>query len=122
MLYSKSFVKVFGLLFTLLMVLPLTGYQQLRSTPADPDVIDVAVAASSSIQLNKNAVKFVRKYLRQNNDELVKIKERSAVPFHTMDKVFARYKLPVQLKYLAVIESELKTTAVSRVGAVGPWQ
>jgi len=30
--------------------------------------------------------------------------------------------LPVQLKYLAVVESELKTTALSRVGAVGAWQ
>ncbi len=30
--------------------------------------------------------------------------------------------MPVQLKYLAVVESELKTKAISRVGAVGPWQ
>ncbi len=39
-----------------------------------------------------------------------------------MDSVFVRHGLPVELKYLAVIESELNTTALSCVGAVGPWQ
>jgi membrane-bound lytic murein transglycosylase D len=39
-----------------------------------------------------------------------------------MDGVFRHYGLPVQLKYLAVVESELRTKAVSKVGAVGPWQ
>jgi len=39
-----------------------------------------------------------------------------------MDSVFTRYHLPTELKYLAAVESELKATAVSRVGAVGPWQ
>ncbi len=38
------------------------------------------------------------------------------------DAVFSSYNLPLQLKYLAVIESDLKTTAVSKVGAAGPWQ
>jgi len=39
-----------------------------------------------------------------------------------ISKVLDEYALPRQLKYLAVIESELKSTATSRVGAVGPWQ
>jgi membrane-bound lytic murein transglycosylase D len=39
-----------------------------------------------------------------------------------MDSVFTGYGLPVELKYLAVIESELKASALSAVGARGPWQ
>jgi membrane-bound lytic murein transglycosylase D len=39
-----------------------------------------------------------------------------------MDSVFCVYDLPVELKYLAVVESELNPRAISRVGAVGPWQ
>jgi membrane-bound lytic murein transglycosylase D len=39
-----------------------------------------------------------------------------------IDSVFRKYDLPVELKYLAVIESELNPKATSRVGAVGPWQ
>jgi membrane-bound lytic murein transglycosylase D len=32
------------------------------------------------------------------------------------------YQLPLELKYLPIIESALKPTAVSRVGAAGLWQ
>ena len=39
-----------------------------------------------------------------------------------MDSIFDQYGLPGELKYLAVIESELRSTALSRVGARGPWQ
>ena len=39
-----------------------------------------------------------------------------------MDSVFNNSGLPVELKYLAVVESELKSTAHSGKGAAGPWQ
>jgi len=39
-----------------------------------------------------------------------------------MDQVLAENGLPGQLKYLAVIESGLRSTAISWAGAVGPWQ
>jgi membrane-bound lytic murein transglycosylase D len=39
-----------------------------------------------------------------------------------IDSIFNKYGLPVELKYLAVIESGLNADAVSPVGAAGPWQ
>jgi membrane-bound lytic murein transglycosylase D len=39
-----------------------------------------------------------------------------------MDSVFNQQGLPVELKYLAIIESRLKTSTVSPAGAVGAWQ
>lgn len=72
--------------------------------------------------LNKHVTQFVKNYIQSNRDELYTIEQRSRSPFAMIDSVFRRYKLPVQLKYLAVIESDLKATAVSRVGAAGPWQ
>jgi len=72
--------------------------------------------------LNKNVSQFVTNYIHDNRQELYTIRQRSRSPFAMIDSVFRRYKLPVQLKYLAVIESDLKATAVSRVGATGPWQ
>jgi len=74
------------------------------------------------ISLNKHAVKFVDTYIAENSCMLQQIKDKNPRYFNIMDSVFTRYKLPVQLKYLAVVESELKTKAVSRVGAVGVWQ
>ncbi len=72
--------------------------------------------------LNRHVKKFVRNYILENRTTLHKIEERSSSPFAIIDSIFNGYGLPVQLKYLAVVESELKTRAVSRVGAVGPWQ
>ena len=42
--------------------------------------------------------------------------------FPMIEDVFDSYGLPVELKYMAVIESALNPTAVSRVGATGLWQ
>jgi len=72
--------------------------------------------------LNKHVKQFVKTYIQENRENLHSIKKRSRSPFIMIDGVFKRYGLPAQLKYLAVVESELKTKAVSRVGAVGPWQ
>lgn len=38
------------------------------------------------------------------------------------EETFRRYELPLELKYLAVIESALNPRAESRVGALGQWQ
>src|ERR1700730_12276742 len=72
--------------------------------------------------LNKHVKQFVKTYIQENGKNLYNIKQRSSSPFIIIDSVLTRFGLPVQLKYLAVIESELKTKAVSKVGAVGPWQ
>ncbi len=39
-----------------------------------------------------------------------------------MDDILAQHGLPTELKYLAVIESKLRTSALSHAGAAGPWQ
>jgi|KBSMisStaDraftv2_1062788.scaffolds.fasta_scaffold00502_21 hypothetical protein len=79
-------------------------------------------ADAPKIRLNRKGVQFVNKYIRNSNECLVSVKKRSTVPFSIIDSVLSRYGLPVELKYLAVIESELKPSALSHVGARGPWQ
>jgi membrane-bound lytic murein transglycosylase D len=74
------------------------------------------------VKLNRKGMIYVKKYIRKQNDCLIRVKKRSEVPFYIIDSVFTRYHLPVELKYLAVIESELKPAATSHVGAKGPWQ
>jgi hypothetical protein len=71
---------------------------------------------------DKKGIKFVNNYLRHNDGNLTVVKGRSEEPFEVIDSVLTHYRLPLELKYLAVIESELKPTAVSRVGAKGTWQ
>jgi membrane-bound lytic murein transglycosylase D len=64
----------------------------------------------------------VKAYIRNNREKLDSIKQKSQAPFAITDSVFNQFNLPLPLKYLAVIESELNSKAISRVGASGPWQ
>ncbi|HEY4209169.1 MAG TPA: lytic transglycosylase domain-containing protein [Puia sp.] len=81
--------------------------------------ISLTVANPQQMQ---QQMKFVHAYIRNNDDCLLTVKHRSEGPFAIIDSVLNHYGLPLELKYLAVIESELKPTALSRVGAKGPWQ
>jgi membrane-bound lytic murein transglycosylase D len=80
------------------------------------------VIAGPKVQLTAKAEKFANTYIKNNTEALLKAKERSLHCFDMMDSVFNNYGLPTELKYLAVVESELKPNALSHVGAVGPWQ
>src|SRR5438105_2329752 len=83
---------------------------------------DSVLANAPKIHLNASAAKFLKEYNRKNEECLQKIKERSGPYFVMMDSVFTKYHLPIELKYLAVVESELIAKARSHVGAAGPWQ
>ena len=42
--------------------------------------------------------------------------------FPMMEEILDKYKMPLELKYLAIVESALNPSARSRAGAVGLWQ
>jgi membrane-bound lytic murein transglycosylase D len=74
------------------------------------------------INLNRNAALYVDNYIDENTELLESIRSKSEKYFRIADAIFDRYGLPQELKYLAVVESELKMSARSKVGALGPWQ
>jgi len=65
---------------------------------------------------------FVRQYLGAHNRTLSTVQDRGNKKFSLIDNILKRHDVPLELKYLAVIESALNNKAVSPVGAVGPWQ
>lgn len=79
-------------------------------------------AKAPQIRLNRNVAKYVEDYIKKNTEVLQKVEARSDAVFKIMEPILSKYDLPVELKYLAVVESDLKQSAVSRVGAAGPWQ
>lgn len=90
------------------------------SNAAPKEMAEVFLAPK--VKLNKQALQFANHYISTCVESLIKIRQKSRTPFNIMDSVFIRHGLPVELKYLAVIESELNTSALSGVGARGPWQ
>jgi len=75
-----------------------------------------------SSQINPNAESYMQDYLKQHSTSLVKMKGWGQPYFNLIDNILSQYGLPKELKYLAVIESNLNTRATSWVGAGGPWQ
>lgn len=83
---------------------------------------DLFITGSNGVKLNSRAVSFVQDYMEKNSNKLEKMKSWGRPYFNMIDGILLQHGLPVELKYLAVIESELKPGAVSWAGAVGPWQ
>ncbi len=79
-------------------------------------------STSNGVRLNPRAITFVQDYMEKNGEDLLKMKDWGRPYFTMIDGILKKYGLPTELKYLAVIESELKPTATSWAGAVGPWQ
>lgn len=75
-----------------------------------------------NIRLNPRAVSFVQDYMNKHTKNMMGIKEWGKPYFTLIDDIFDQHGLPLELKYLAVIESKLQRSAVSYAGAVGPWQ
>lgn len=75
-----------------------------------------------SAQAHSLAGGYIREYIKSDKDKLTSMKSWGAPYFARIEAILAEHNLPKQLEYLAVIESELKHSATSRVGAKGMWQ
>ena len=75
-----------------------------------------------SQQVNPHAETYMQDYLNHHSKYLTGMKSWGMPYFNLIDNIFSQYGLPKELKYLAVIESNLSTAATSWVGAGGPWQ
>ena len=73
-------------------------------------------------QINPNAEIFIQDYMKVHGNYLQKMKGWGQPYFNLIENILQQYGLPRELKYIAVIESNLSTGATSSVGAGGPWQ
>src|SRR3954466_8574030 len=84
--------------------------------------VENSLTTNVAVKLNPMAVSFVDGYVKSHTTRLTNMKAWGKPYFDMMEGVLTQYNLPAELKYLAVIESQLKSGAVSWAGAVGPWQ
>ncbi len=75
-----------------------------------------------SSQVNPYAETYMQDYLKAHGKYLQSMKPTALPYFNLIDGILSKYGLPKELKYLAVIESDLKSNALSIAGARGPWQ
>lgn len=75
-----------------------------------------------TVQLQSSVRGFVDRYLEEHAEMLDNIKERNSGTFKTIQKILVKRGIPAELMYLAIVESKLKNSATSGVGAAGVWQ
>lgn len=65
---------------------------------------------------------FILRYVQRAPKQLARLQRKAEYYFPLFDDIFARYDMPYEIKYLAVIESALNPQARSKMGAAGLWQ
>lgn len=71
---------------------------------------------------NSTVKAFIELYAMRKRAQVERMLGLSEYYFPIMEEILDRYKMPIEIKYLSVVESALNTRAVSRVGATGLWQ
>jgi membrane-bound lytic murein transglycosylase D len=74
------------------------------------------------IEMHPKAISFVQSYIEKEGEGLRKMKTWAKPYFNLYDEILTANGIPVELKYLSVIESHLSAQVVSWAGAAGPWQ
>ncbi|MCW3804041.1 lytic transglycosylase domain-containing protein [Plebeiibacterium marinum] len=116
------------LLLAILLLCGISGYAQEKSIPQFPEwMVKKRIEAlnyQTPIQLdyNESVQAYIDVYTVKRREHLANIISRSKLYFPLFEEYLDKYNLPMELKYLAVIESALDPRAKSSSGAKGLWQ
>ena len=80
--------------------------------------------AKTPIELSYNHTvqQFIDLYTRKGKGTTSRMLGMSHMYFPLFEESLAKYNLPLELKYLSIVESALNNTAKSHAGAAGLWQ
>lgn len=125
-------IKTPPLFFILLFLCQTTFSQKFNTTPIAPENLNSDTIKNRIDRLNKktpldiflssDVEKLIKKYLKNRTDFYAKNKDKINLYFPMFEEQLQNRKIPLELKYLPIIESRLDPEAVSRVGATGLWQ
>jgi len=74
------------------------------------------------IEYNQGLENLIKSFLKNRKKSYERLMAISEYYFPIFESALAKQNVPLEIKYLAVIESALNPKAVSRVGATGLWQ
>jgi membrane-bound lytic murein transglycosylase D len=75
-----------------------------------------------NIEYNQGLENLIKSFLKNRKKSFERLMAISEYYFPMFEEAMARQNVPLEIKYLAVVESALNPKAVSRVGATGLWQ
>jgi membrane-bound lytic murein transglycosylase D len=75
-----------------------------------------------NIEYNQGLENIIKSFLKNRKKSFERLMAVSEYYFPLFEDALAKQNVPLEIKYLAVVESALNPKAVSRVGATGLWQ
>ncbi len=83
---------------------------------------ELNISTPVSLDYNEHVKKFIHLFSGERRKALGRIIGLSKLYFPVIEEILDRNNLPLEIKYISVIESALDPFAVSSSGAVGLWQ
>ncbi len=75
-----------------------------------------------NVEYNKGLESVIKSFLKNRHQSFERLMGLSNYYFPMFEREMDSYDIPLEMKYLAIVESALKPRARSRVGATGLWQ
>ncbi len=75
-----------------------------------------------NVEYNPSLESVIKNFLKRRRDFIQRMLDKSEYYFPFFEKELDNYNIPLEVKYLAIVESALNPRAKSRVGATGLWQ
>ncbi|MBT8395105.1 MAG: LysM peptidoglycan-binding domain-containing protein [Flavobacteriaceae bacterium] len=75
-----------------------------------------------NVEYNRSLESVIKTYLKNRRQSLERLMALSELYFPMFERELDNQNIPLEIKYLAIVESALKPKAKSRVGATGLWQ
>ncbi|MCH2489894.1 MAG: LysM peptidoglycan-binding domain-containing protein [Flavobacteriales bacterium] len=97
-------------------------YEELPTEVLKERLKELNARTPFNVEYNPSLESVIKNYLKNRRNTLAKLMALSDYYFPMFEEELDRQGLPLEMKYLAIVESALDPTAVSRVGATGLWQ
>jgi membrane-bound lytic murein transglycosylase D len=110
------------LLIILLITLPATAMPDDKDLLYEYRIAQLNKQSPVALDYSPEVRRYIDLYTGSRKADMARIIGLSELYFPIFEEMLDRYALPLELKYLTVIESGLNPLAVSKSGAAGLWQ
>lgn len=97
-------------------------YEELPTEVLKQRLEELNARTPFNVEYNPSLESVIRGYLKNRRRTMAKLMALSDYYFPMFEEQLDKHGLPLEMKYLAIVESALDPRAKSRVGATGLWQ
>ncbi len=94
----------------------------ISSTLLKEDLAKLNETTPLNLEYNPALERVIKSYLKYRKKYYPALMARAAYYFPMFEQYLDQYDIPLEIKYLSIVESALRPRAVSYVGATGLWQ